>query len=67
MGSSGDATVTKVGDSEFWIVSSGIAERYQKRFFNSVELPPETTFKAKQLICVASISPGLNLERCYKG
>ena len=23
--------------------------------------------KAKQLICVASISPGLNLERYYKG
>jgi len=46
-GVAGDATVTKVGDSEFWIVSSGIAERYQKRFFNSVELPPETTFKSK--------------------
>ena len=33
-GVAGDATVTKISDDEFWVVSSGISERYQKRFYN---------------------------------
>ena len=43
-GVAGDATITRISDNEFWIISSGAAERYQKRFFNSVSLPENTSF-----------------------
>ncbi|MEX0284052.1 MAG: FAD-dependent oxidoreductase [Paracoccaceae bacterium] len=43
-GIAGDATVTRVAEDEFWIVSSGMAERYQKRFYDVVPLPEGTTF-----------------------
>ncbi len=43
-GIAGDATVTRVDEDEFWIVSSGMAERYHKRFFDMVPLPAGTTF-----------------------
>jgi dimethylglycine dehydrogenase len=43
-GIAGDATVTRVAEDEFWIVSSGMAERYHKRFFDAVPLPDGTTF-----------------------
>ncbi|PWE33231.1 dehydrogenase [Maritimibacter sp. 55A14] len=45
-GIAGDATVTRVAEDEFWIVSSGMAERYHKRFFDMVPLPQGTTFKS---------------------
>ncbi|RFP89403.1 FAD-dependent oxidoreductase [Rhodobacteraceae bacterium 63075] len=45
-GIAGDATVTKLGEDEFWIVSSGMAERYQKRFYDAVPLPEGTTFES---------------------
>lgn len=45
-GIAGDATVTRIADDEFWIVSSGMAERYQKRFYDAVPLPDGTTFEA---------------------
>ncbi|MBU2982514.1 FAD-dependent oxidoreductase [Lentibacter algarum] len=45
-GIAGDATVTKLADDEFWIISSGMAERYQKRFYDAVELPEGTTFES---------------------
>ncbi len=35
-----------LGDDEFWIVSSGMAERYHKRFFDMVPLPEGTTFES---------------------
>ena len=38
-GIAGDATVTRVAEDEFWIVSSGMAERYHKRFFDMVARP----------------------------
>ena len=44
-GIAGDATVTRVAEDEFWIVSSGMAERYQKRFYDAVPLPEGTTFE----------------------
>ena len=44
-GIAGDATVTRVADDEFWIISSGMAERYHKRFFDMVPLPEGTTFE----------------------
>ena len=35
-GVAGDATVTRISNDEFWVVSSGISERYQQRFYNCV-------------------------------
>ncbi|MCY3984350.1 MAG: FAD-dependent oxidoreductase [Roseovarius sp.] len=46
-GIAGDATVTRVDDDEFWIVSSGMAERYHQRFFQMVPLPEGTSFESK--------------------
>lgn len=46
-GIAGDFTVTRVGDDEFWIIGSGMAERYHKRFFKQVKLPENTTFESK--------------------
>ncbi len=45
-GIAGDATVTRLAEDEFWIVSSGMAERYHKRFFDAVPLPQGTTFES---------------------
>ncbi|WP_439123008.1 GcvT family protein [Marivita sp.] len=45
-GIAGDATVTRLAKDEFWIVSSGMAERYQKRFYDAVPLPDGTTFES---------------------
>ena len=38
-GIAGDFTVTRTGDESFWIIGSGMAERYHKRFFKEVPLP----------------------------
>ena len=46
-GIAGDATVTKISNDEFWVVSSGISERYQQRFYNSVKLPENTSFRSR--------------------
>ncbi len=43
-GIAGDFTVTRVTEDEFWIIGSGMAERYHKRFFKQVPLPKGTTF-----------------------
>jgi dimethylglycine dehydrogenase len=45
-GIAGDATVTKLAEDEFWIISSGMAERYQKRFYDAVPLPDGTVFES---------------------
>ncbi|WP_416882231.1 GcvT family protein [Marivita sp.] len=45
-GIAGDATVTKLAEDEFWIISSGMAERYQKRFYDAVPLPDGTLFES---------------------
>ncbi|MEX0281468.1 MAG: FAD-dependent oxidoreductase [Arenibacterium sp.] len=51
-GIAGDFTVTRVGDDEFWIIGSGMAERYHKRFFQDVPLPEGTTFESRtEAIC----------------
>jgi len=46
-GIAGDATVTRLADDEFMVVSSGMAERYQHRFYQKVPLPAGTTFESK--------------------
>ncbi|MEO0750572.1 MAG: FAD-dependent oxidoreductase [Pseudomonadota bacterium] len=45
-GIAGDATVTRVGEEEFWVISSGMAERYHNRFFQMVPLPEGTVFES---------------------
>ncbi len=46
-GIAGDFTVTRVAEDEFWIIGSGVAERYHKRFFKQVPLPEDTTFESR--------------------
>ena len=46
-GIAGDFTVTRTGENSFWIIGSGMAERYHHRFFKSVPLPEGTTFESK--------------------
>ncbi|SFD77164.1 dimethylglycine dehydrogenase [Sulfitobacter brevis] len=43
-GIAGDFTVTRTAEDEFWIIGSGMAERYHQRFFNAVPLPEGTSF-----------------------
>jgi len=45
-GVAGDATVTRVARDEFRVISSGMAERYHKRFFDAVPLPEGTVFES---------------------
>ena len=45
-GIAGDFTVTRVAEDEFWIIGSGLAERYHTRFFKQIPLPHGTTFES---------------------
>ena len=45
-GIAGDFTVTRLADDEFWVVGSGMAERYHQRFFRQVPLPDGTRFSS---------------------
>jgi dimethylglycine dehydrogenase len=45
-GIAGDATVTRLAEDEFRVISSGMAERYHKRFFDAVPLPDGTYFES---------------------
>jgi dimethylglycine dehydrogenase len=45
-GIAGDFTVTRLGEDEFWIIGSGLAERYHQRFFRAVPLPQDTIFES---------------------
>lgn len=46
-GVAGDFTVTRLGEDEFMVFGSGMAERFHQRFFKSVPLPPGTTFRSR--------------------
>ena len=46
-GIAGDFTVTRLAEDEFWIIGSGMAERYHQRFFKSLPLPDGTTFTSQ--------------------
>ena len=43
-GVAGDFTVTRLAEEEFWVIGSGMAERFHQRFFRAVPLPEGTTF-----------------------
>ena len=46
-GIAGDFTVTKMAGDEYWIIGSGMAERYHQRFWAMVPLPEGTTFTSR--------------------
>lgn len=46
-GIAGDFTVTRTSEDEFWIIGSGMAERYHKRFFTARDLPEGTVFESR--------------------
>ncbi|MGI9359095.1 MAG: GcvT family protein [Paracoccaceae bacterium] len=46
-GIAADATITKLSDDSFWIVSSGAAEGFQQRFYNLVTRGKGTEFISK--------------------
>ncbi len=46
-GIAGDFTVTRTAEDEFWIIGSGMAERYHKRFFKQVPLPDGTSLDSE--------------------
>ncbi len=51
-GIAGDFTVTRSAGDEFWVIGSGMAERYHSRFFRQVPLPAGTTFQSQtEAIC----------------
>ncbi|NRP72690.1 4-methylaminobutanoate oxidase (formaldehyde-forming) [Ensifer psoraleae] len=56
-GIAGDFTVTKLGEHEFMIFGSGMAERYHQRFFKAVPLPEGTTFTSMtERLCAFNIA-----------
>lgn len=46
-GIAGDFTVTQTAEDEFWIIGSGMAERFHQRFFQVLPLPEGTTFESQ--------------------
>lgn len=46
-GVAGDFTVTKLGEDEFLMVGSGMAERYHQRFFRAAPLPEGTIIESQ--------------------
>jgi len=46
-GIAGDFTITQLADDHYWMVGSGMAERYHQRYFNSITLPREVSFISK--------------------
>ena len=45
-GVAGDFTVTKLNDEHFFIVGSGMAERYHIRFFEMIDRPNTVSFQS---------------------
>ena len=43
-GVAGDFTVTKTDEDAYMVIGSALAERYHRRFFDRVPLPPDTAF-----------------------
>jgi dimethylglycine dehydrogenase len=46
-GIAGDFTITMLGEEHFWMVGSGIAERYHQRYFTAVERPKSVSFESR--------------------
>jgi len=51
-GLAGDFTVSLIAENEYWILGSGMAERYHKRFFDAVPLPDGVIFQSRtETVC----------------
>lgn len=50
-GIAGDFTVTMLDEDEYWIIGSGMAERYHKRFFDAVPRPETVAFSSLTVDC----------------
>ncbi len=51
-GVAGDFTVTRLAEDEFWVIGSGMAERFHQRVFRAVPLPEGTTFESRtEAVC----------------
>ena len=51
-GLAGDFTVTLMAEDEYWILGSGMAERYHKRFFDAVPMPEGVSFESRtEAVC----------------
>lgn len=46
-GIAGDFTVTRIAEDKFWIIGSGMAERYHKRFWAQVSMPAAVSFESR--------------------
>ncbi len=56
-GVAGDFTITMLADDEYFMIGSGLAERFHQRFFNQVPLPSGTTLDvATDRICGFNIA-----------
>lgn len=55
-GIGGDFTVTCLGEGDYFMVGSGMAERYHKRFFDAVPLPAGTRWES-----VTEVMAGFNV------
>jgi len=46
-GIAGDFTITMLGEDHYFMVGSGIAERYHQRYFNAVPRPDSVSFESR--------------------
>ena len=66
-GIAGDFTVTRLGEDEFMVIGSGMAERYHQRFWKEVPLPEGTTFESRtEAICGFNIAGPLSRKLLQK-
>ncbi|MGB0844221.1 MAG: glycine cleavage T C-terminal barrel domain-containing protein, partial [Alphaproteobacteria bacterium] len=55
-GIAGDFTITKLAEDHYFMVGSGMAERYHQRYFDAVPLPADTSFT-----CLTEQLTGFNI------
>ena len=66
-GIAGDFTVTRLGEDEFMVIGSGMAERYHQRFWREAPLPEGTTFESRtEAICGFNIAGPLSRKLLQK-
>ncbi|PIB25892.1 dehydrogenase [Amylibacter kogurei] len=46
-GIAGDFTITMLGEDHYWMVGSGMAERYHQRYFNEIPRPETVAFNSR--------------------
>ena len=62
-GIAGDFTVTRLGEEEFMVIGSGMAERFHHRFFKALPLPEATTFRSRTVeLCGFNVAGPLSRE-----